>query len=117
MNNELQIVERLYDLTKSNKKVWSRTNLVSQFTVESGKGRFKIVQNDPDLLSLGPQPPLYQLLILNNENEIIESIDVESKDKNTRLFMVMKNLWDEIQDKYYKKSETIKSIKEDLGLF
>lgn len=117
MNNELQIVERLYDLTKSNKKVWSRTNLVSQFTVESGKGRFKIAHNDIDLLTLGPQPPLYQLLILNNENEIIESIEVETKDKNTRLYMVMENLWEEIQDKYYKKSETLRSIKEDLGIF
>lgn len=116
MNNELEIVQRLYELTKSNEKVWSRTSLVSQFSVESGKGRINFIYNDPELANGEYIPPIYRILILNDRHEVLESIDVEEDKKYTLLYQRMEKLWLEIQDKYYKKSETLASIKEDLGL-
>lgn len=116
MEEYQQIVQKLYDMTKLKEKVWSRTNLISQFSVESGKGRFNIIYNDPDQVYIGPTPPVYQLLILNENNEIIESIDSDCTYKNKGMYELMDKLWKEIVDQYYKKTETIKSIKEDLGI-
>lgn len=115
MENTKQIIEKLYEMTKSNEKVWSRTNLVSQFTVESGKGRINIIYTDPDQVHIGPLPPVYQLLILNKNSEVIDSFGVDLDEKD-EIYLLLDKLWKEINDKYYCVSETITSIKEDLGI-
>lgn len=111
-----QVIQKLYIMTKSNEKVWTRTNLISQFSVESGKGRINIIYNDQEQIVLGPVPPIYQLLILNENNEIIDSVDSDGPHKNNEMYELLDKLWKEIVDQYYKKTETITSIKEDLGI-
>lgn len=113
MTNEYkQIVEALISQTKTRKIEWLPTNIRNQFSVSLGDGTVVVDYFDDD--NRMDEMPLYKIAFLNMRDETIENLCVW--DDTNEDYNLFHSLWTELTDSYFKRSETLGSIRAALGI-
>lgn len=119
MEKCVSILQKLYELTKSREKKWSPTNIIDQYSIILGKGKITLDFNRPSE-SIMPNPFApdydYRAMFYNDKGTVIDKLEVTSFDVDKAEYILLANLWKEVEDSYHGKKETIDSMLEELGI-
>ena len=118
MDKRIAILKELLERTKKRKANWIPTNIVDQYSLELGSGKIALDYNRPQEGYAAPYVPDYEYLatFYNSKGTVIESISVDFGDKDNEIYNLLNNLWNEIEDAYLGKNETLDSMMVALGL-
>lgn len=119
MEKSVAILQKLYELTKSREKKWSPTNIIDQYSINVGKGKITLEYNRPSVSMISnPFAPDYdyRAVFYNEKGVIVDKLEMTPMDVSEAGYKLMADLWNEVEDSYHGKKETIDSMMEDLGI-
>lgn len=114
MDELTDIIRGLLSKTEQRKINWSPTSVRNQFQASLGDGSVQMDFFDIEDQMNDPESTLYRVDILNSRGESIAYSAVS--DATDSDFELMRDLWKEITDFYYRRSETLSSMRAALGI-
>lgn len=119
MDKCIAILTELLRRTKNRETNWGPTNIVDQYSLDIGSGKVVIDYNRPTVgVSLNPFIPKwdYKATFFNKKGTEIENVSVKDTNKGSDLYKLFEELWNEIEDAYLGRNETLDSMMDALGL-
>lgn len=114
MNELTDILKGLLTKTIERNIGWTPTDVRNQFHASLGDGSVRMDYFDVEDQMNDPESTIYRLDILNDRGETVAYTAVS--DRTDSDFELMANLWRELTDYYYRRSETISSVRTALGI-
>lgn len=119
MDKRIEILKELLRRTKNREANWTPTNIVDQYSFDLGTGKVIMDYNRPNVgMSLDPFIPHYdyKATFFNKKGTEIDSLSVTDANKISDNYKLLENLWNEIEDAYLGRNETLDSMLDALGL-
>lgn len=114
MNEYTDIIRGLLRKTESRRLNWTPTEIKNQFIAPLGEGTVQMDFFDIEDQMTDPDSTIYRVDFLNNKGESVANTLVS--DRTDSNFDLLDKLWKEVTDSYYRRTETLSSMREALGL-